>query len=94
LVASGSGGTVLLDEVGLVGAGHHRDAGTPGPMKIESYVFLFRRLLLRPRPGSSTWLAQATQDAGSTMLLGTFLLGSVPGFYYSGGHGDVPEPGG
>jgi len=49
-------------------------------MKIESYVFLFVGFFFG-LVGLVYWLL-SYEDAGSTMLLGTFLLGSVPGFYY------------
>ncbi|MFZ2057010.1 MAG: cytochrome c oxidase subunit 4 [Acidimicrobiales bacterium] len=49
-------------------------------MKIESYVFLFVGFFFG-LVGLVYWLL-SYEDAGSTMLFGTFLLGSVPGFYY------------
>ena len=49
-------------------------------MKIESYVLLFVGFFFG-LVGLVYWL-WSHEDAGSVMLLGTFLLGSVPGFYY------------
>ena len=49
-------------------------------MKVESYVLLFVGIFFGI-VGAVYWL-WSHEDAGSVMLLGTFLLGSVPGFYY------------
>jgi len=49
-------------------------------MKIESYVLLFVGFFFGC-VGIIYWVF-SYEDAGSIMLLGTFLLGSVPGFYY------------
>jgi len=54
-------------------------------MKIESYVLLFVGFFFG-LVGLVYWL-WSHEDAGSVMLLGTFLLGSVPGFYYLCGRG-------
>jgi hypothetical protein len=49
-------------------------------MKTESYVFLFVGVFFGV-VGVVYWLL-SSEDAGSIMLLGTFLLGAVPGLYY------------
>jgi hypothetical protein len=49
-------------------------------MKNEAYVLLFIGFFFG-LVGLIYWLT-SYEDAGSIMLLGTFLLGSVPGFYY------------
>jgi hypothetical protein len=49
-------------------------------MKVESYVLLFVGIFFG-LVGAVYWLL-SHEDAGSVMLLGTFLLGGVPGGYY------------
>jgi uncharacterized membrane protein YqjE len=49
-------------------------------MKVESYVLLFVGFFFG-LVAVVYWLT-SREDAGSAMLVGTFLLGSVPGFYY------------
>ncbi len=49
-------------------------------MKNESYVLLFVGFFFG-LVAVIYWLT-SYDDAGSVMLVGTFLLGSVPGFYY------------
>jgi hypothetical protein len=49
-------------------------------MKHEAYVFLFVGCFFGC-VGLAYWLL-SYEDAGSVMLLGTFLLGCVPGAYY------------
>jgi len=49
-------------------------------MKNEAYVFLFVGIFFG-LAGLVYWL-WSHEDAGSVMLLGTFLLGCVPGSYY------------
>jgi hypothetical protein len=49
-------------------------------MKTESHVLLFIGFFFG-LVGIIYWVF-SHEDAGSIMLLGTFLLGSVPGFYY------------
>jgi hypothetical protein len=49
-------------------------------MKYEAYVFLFVGTFFG-LVGLVYWLV-SHEDAGSIMLLGTFLLGCVPGSYY------------
>ena len=54
--------------------------GGSRPMKVEAYVLLFVGFFFG-LVGLVYWLL-SYEDAGSVMLLGTFLLGCVPGFYY------------
>ena len=49
-------------------------------MKLEAYLLLFVGLFFGC-VGLAYWLL-SYEDAGSVMLLGTFLLGCVPGGYY------------
>jgi hypothetical protein len=49
-------------------------------MKLEAYVFLFVGIFFGC-VGLAYWLL-SYEDAGSVMLLGSFLLGCVPGVYY------------
>ena len=49
-------------------------------MKVEAYVLLFIGSFFGLV--ALVYWSLSYEDAGSVMLLGTFLLGSVPGFYY------------
>ena len=49
-------------------------------MKVEAYVLLFIGFFFGLV--AIVYWSLSYEDAGSVMLLGTFLLGSVPGFYY------------
>jgi hypothetical protein len=58
-------------------------------MKLEAYVFLFVGCFFG-LVGLVYWL-WSHEDAGSLMLLGTFLLGCVPGTYYLWWSRRMPE---